>query len=105
MRAALERRVQALELMGHMEGPSSAMNMLELAMYIGLALRRGGEARKELDAADASLKPERRAELTKQLEGARKIAKVLAKSRPAEETPPSARHLIPERLGGRHEVR
>ena len=105
MKAFLERRVRALELMGHMEGPISVMNMLELAMYIGLALRRGGCAKAELDAADASLNPERRVKLAKTLEGARVIAKVLAKSRSAEETPPSARHLIPERLGGRHEVR
>lgn len=98
MKAALERRVQALELMGHMEGPSSAMNMLELAMYIGLALRRGGEARKELDAADASLEPERRVKLTKILEGARVVGKLLANYRPNNETPLSAR-LPPERLG------
>lgn len=93
MRAALERRVLALELVGHMEGPSSAMNMLELAMYIGLALRRGGEARKELDAADASLEPERRAELTKTLEGARVVGRVLTKYRL------SARFVPPERSG------
>ena len=85
--------------------PVEQISTLHQAIAIGFALRVGGNAKEELDKAGTSLDPERRAELTKQLEGARKIAKVLAKSRPAEETPPSARHLIPERLGGRHEVR
>ena len=100
MRAALERRVQALELVGHMAGPSSALSTLETVMFIGLALRRGGRAKAALDAAGTSLEPERRAELTKTLEGARVIGKVLAKYRPNNETPLSARFCSPERLGG-----
>ncbi len=72
--------------------------VLHTAIAIAFALRVGGNARVEHDAADASLDPGRRAELTKRLEGARSIASALAKYSPRRETPPSARAIIPGSL-------
>ena len=105
---SVERRLRALELMEHSEAQvpslleqfSGRLGRIYLAQHVGLALELGARAKDELDAADASLDPEGRAELSEQIEAARKIAKALEKYRPAEDTPLSARLALPERSGG-----
>ena len=84
MRKALVRRIERLEdrqataqqLEEQWSGWSAAIHD---AMVIGLALQLGANAREELDAANGSLDPGRRAELTKRVEGARSIAAMLRK--------------------------
>ena len=120
---SVERRLRALECV--MEPPEpqgeharelSRGNRLHIALHIAFVLRQGGEARKELDTAGASLDPESRAEFTEHIKAAETLAKALEGLLPTaliqrlsepvfKNTSPSARHLIPERLGGRHEVR
>ncbi len=56
---------------------------LNRAILIGFALRLGAEAREELDAANGTLDPERRAKLSKTLAAARLITATLTKYRPA----------------------
>ena len=105
---SVERRLRALESLEEPERQPEGEFGRELArgskMFVALAvyhcLREGGEARKELDAADDSLDPERRAELTEQIEAARKITTALEKYSTANETSPSAGFLFPGRLGG-----
>lgn len=90
----LERVEQRLAIGKDRDGKrASWMNTLELAMYAGLALRLAGRAKEALEAAGTSLDPERRVELTKVLEGARKIGKAL------KDPSLSAGLLIPERSG------
>ena len=72
LKALEERRVPAQEV--------SDLSTLERAMYIGLALRKAAD---ELDAANGTLHPERRAKLSKTLAAARLITATLTKYRPA----------------------
>ena len=105
---SVENRLRALERMEDPEcQPQTEMargiargDKIFIAIAIYHTLREGGEAKKELDAAGASLNPERRAELTEQLDAARKIAALLEKHRPAQDTPLSARLALLERSGG-----
>ncbi len=93
---ALEaRQVTALRLEDQRSERQAAIHD---AMVIGNALRLGGNAREELDVADASLNPGRRAELTKRLDLARSIASALEKYSPRRETPTNARTIIPGTL-------
>ena len=78
--------------------PAGKLGRILNAQRLGFALRLGGNAREELDVADASLNPGRRAELTKRLDLARSIASALEKYSPRRETPPSARVIIPGSL-------
>ncbi len=96
-----ERRLRALESAAAPQRPTvplESMPMFEVARRLLFTIREGVEARKELDAADASLNPGRRAELTKRLDLARSIASALEKYSPRRETPPSARAIIPGSL-------
>ncbi len=56
---------------------------VNLAILIGAALREGADAKEELDAANGTLDPERRAKLSKTLAAARLITVTLTKYRPA----------------------
>ena len=87
MKKELLRRLEALEEWrspAHtsypVEGPRGKINR---AILIGAALREGAEAREELEAANGTLDPERRAKLSKTLEAARAITATLTKHRPA----------------------
>ncbi len=85
MKQALVRRLERLEELrapAHTNYPVEGwgrLGKINAAILICAALREGGEAKKELDAANGSLNPERRAELSKTLEVARAIAATLAK--------------------------
>ena len=89
------RQVTALRLE---DQRSERMEAIHNAMVIGKALRLGGNAREELNAADSSLKPDRRAELEEQLAAARSIASALETGASRRETPLSARTIIPGSL-------
>ena len=89
------RQVMALRLEDQRSKWSAT---LHAAMLVGNALQRGVNAREELDAADASLKPDRRAELEEQLAAARSIASALETGASRRETPLSARTIIPGSL-------
>ncbi len=96
-----ERRLRALESAAAPQRPTvplESMPMFEVARRLLFTIREGVEARKELDAADASLNLGRRAELTKRLDLARSIASTLEKYSPRRETPTSARTIIPGSL-------
>ncbi len=89
-----------IKRLDHLEGrrtvwrrPVEALSPMETARRVAFVVALGGEAKEELDAAGASLDPVRRAELTKTLETARSIVAALAN-----ETPPSARAIIPGSL-------
>ena len=90
MKLALERRVKALEEWhepAHTNYPVEGWGWsakINAAILICAALREGETAREELAAANGSLDPERRAELTKRLKAAGEIAKTLAQ--PVRET-------------------
>ncbi len=71
-----QRQVRALRLEDQRSERQAAIHD---AMVIGNALRVGGNAREELEAANGSLDPSRRAELVKTVEAARSIAALLAK--------------------------
>ena len=77
MKKEILRRIEALEewrFPAHTNYPVEGRGrhaMTNLAILIGATLRAGGAAREELDAAGASLNPERRAKLTKALDAAR----------------------------------
>ena len=90
-----QRQVTALRLE---DQRSERWEAIHLAMEIGLVLRRGVNAREELDAANGSLEPSRRAELEEQLAVARSIATALEKGPARRETPTSARTVIPGSL-------
>ena len=88
----VERRLRALECV--MEPPEpqgeharelSRGNRLHIALHIAFVLRQGGEARKELDTAGASLDPESRAEFTEHIKAAETLAKALEELVPADE--------------------
>ena len=84
MKKNVLRRLEALEewrAPGRTNYP--AENRLSAAILIGFALRLGAEAREELDAANGTLDPKRRAKLSKTLEVARSITATLTKYRPA----------------------
>ena len=70
------RQAQAQRLEEERSGKLAAIHD---AMAIGLALRVGGNAREELDAANGSLDLERRMKLTEQVAAARRIAATLTK--------------------------
>ena len=89
MKKELLRRVEALE---EWRAPARTYYPVEgrgevatinLAILIYAALRAGAEAREELDAANGTLDPERRAKLSKTLAAARLITATLTKYRPA----------------------
>ncbi len=81
-----EKRLRALEAASapHQVEPLPAGRLGEIirAHRIAFALRLGGNARAEIAEAGATLKPDRTAELTKTLEGARRVATALAGSGP-----------------------
>ena len=86
MKNALVRRLERLEERRSVwHRTNQPLSTFEIARLVCSALRQGAEARKELDAADASLSPSRRAELTKTIEGVRKVAAMLKKHDPAKE--------------------
>ena len=60
--------------------PDGRLGQILTAQTIAFALRLGANAREELSEAGATLKPERHAELTKTLDGARRAATALASS-------------------------
>ena len=88
MKREVLRRLEALEewrTPAHTNYPvegRGAAATLNRAILIALALRKGAEAREELDAANGTLDPERRAKLNKTLEAARRIGATLRKHRP-----------------------
>jgi len=85
---ALEQRhAQAREQHPAFQG--GRMGTIHAAILISAALREGGMAGEELAAANGSLDPKRRAELTKALEAARSIAATLKACRPAKESEPT----------------
>ncbi len=89
MKKEVLRRLEALEecrAPTHTNYPVEGRGLaatLNLAILIGFALRLGAEAREELDAANGTLDPKRRAKLIKTLESARFIAATLTKYRRA----------------------
>ena len=66
-------------------GPGETLSPMELARRVAFVVALGGVAKEELDAADGSLDPARRADLTKQLETARRVASLLANETPLTE--------------------
>ena len=68
-----ERQAPVAGPEGHYSGP------IGNAILICFALREGGNALEEITEAGASIDPERHAELTAQLEGARKVAAALVR--------------------------
>ena len=81
---SVERRLQALERFESPPEPQGEHarelargNKLHIALHIAFVLRQGGEARKELDTAGASLDPESRAEFTEHIKAAETLAKAL----------------------------
>ena len=82
MKQSILRRLERLEAwqapIAGPEGPYSGV--VGNAITVGFALRVGGNAREELDAADASMGPERRTKLTEQVAAARRIAATLAEA-------------------------
>ncbi len=89
MKQSFLRRLERVEArQGLWQRPPETFSRLETALRIGFALRVGGNAREELDAADASMGPERREELNEQVAAARRIAATLAKYSPAKQVEP-----------------
>ena len=78
--------------------PGETFSRVEIARRTAFVMALGGVAKEELDAADDSLDPARRAELTKTLETARSIASALAKCSRSAETAPGAQAVIPGTL-------
>ena len=76
------RQVAALRLEDQRDGRMAAIH---LAQGVGFALKVGIRAQGDLEAADASIDPDRRAKLQQQVEAATSIAALLADSirRPA----------------------
>ena len=77
-----EKRVRALERLAPAQSPTEPISTTEAARLLCFLMREGVEAQKEIDAADASHDPERRAELTKRLWLGRSAASTLAKYSP-----------------------
>ena len=86
MRQALVRRLEHLE-----ERQAGALRLnetlstFEVARRVLATVREGLEAKEELAAANGSLDPERRAELTKRLKAAREIAAAFSRYSQAKE--------------------
>ena len=88
-----EKRLRALEERQAMwRRPKEITSRLEVARRVAFVVAQGANAREELEAADASLNPGRRADLTKRLDLARSTASALEKYSPRRETPPRTRH-------------
>ena len=74
-------RLEAAAAPHHAEPlPEGRLGQILTAQKIAFALRLGANAREELSEAGATLKPDRHAELTKTLDGARRVATALASS-------------------------
>ncbi len=86
MKQSWTKRLEHLEAAAaphhHEKPPEGRLGQILTAQKIAFALRLGGNAKEELAEAGATLKPERHAELTKTLEGARRVAAALASSGP-----------------------
>ena len=80
------------------QAPLETMSRTEVARRVAFVLAEGGEARKELEAAGASLGPEPRAELAETIKVAETVARALEEASPADERS-SVRALI-EKLSG-----
>ena len=80
----MEKRLRALEAAvapHHADKlPAGRLGKIVTAQRIAFALAEGREAKSELAEAGAALDAKRHAELTKTLEGARKVATALASS-------------------------
>ncbi len=96
MKRSLERRLEAVEeRQAQWKASTESRSSMEVARRILFLMSKGEAAMEELDAADASLGPDRRAKLTGILKAAREVAKTIADFSPNSEPPLSARPQPP----------
>ena len=83
MRKELVRRLEALEQAPRAVLSTEELGAIETARRVSFVLSLGALARTELDAAGASMDPERRAKLTERIRLARSIAATLERFSPS----------------------